>query len=55
MNHLNHLNDPLENYSIGTEGGERVDTKTSTENLLEDTDGCGSPLLLLTCALLMSK
>ena len=25
-----------------------------TEILLEDTDGCGSPLLLLTCALLMT-
>ena len=27
----------------------------ATENLLEDTDGCGSPLLLLTCALLMTS
>ena len=26
-----------------------------TEILLEDTDGCGSPLLLLTCALLMTS
>ena len=27
----------------------------ATKNLLEDTDGCGSPLLLLTCALLMTS
>ena len=27
----------------------------ATNNLLEDTDGCGSPLLLLTCALLMTS
>ena len=27
----------------------------ATNNLLKDTDGCGSPLLLLTCALLMTS
>ena len=27
----------------------------ATDNLLENTDGCGSPLLLLTCALLMTS
>ena len=27
----------------------------ATKNLLEVTDGCGSPLLLLTCALLMTS
>ena len=40
---------------LPTFGCRPVEYPSATKNLLEDTDGCGSLLLLLTCAVLMTS